>query len=907
MRLASTFICLLLAFSVSAQVVVSDSYNVAANGSGFGLDSGVNAGINPPTTRLTGTAAANLVYIPTATKSNTAFSIAGNKLRVTSAANPGRFVLSADGVTPFNFASALGTGAATPQNPVVYDLSIRMANNSIGVQRFSFALGTAEGDATTWDFGIQVFRTANSDTFYTIGKRIDLKASGLAADLNTFITNTAIGTYGTEISLLMRVTDAGNETSSFNSRVQLSFDGGFTWFYDTATDPDLPNGWRLMDSGRYVMWDIAPDAGNVTYDDFALRLVPVSATLLSPTNNSQNLGASAQLRAFVTNSASGKVTATFYTREAPTPYPGPDFTIAALPDTQNYARQDSAVGNAVKEMWYSQTEWVITNRVAWNIAYVAGLGDCVQNGDILNGNNNSTEWQIATNAMYRLESPARTLLRAGVPYGEAVGNHDQEPNGDPDGTTENYNDYFGSDHFINMPYYGGHFSTNNDSWFQLFSASGLDFIVISFEYDRYGSTIMNWATDVLATNQNRRVIVVTHNAGSDTTPVNFSTQGQTIYDTLKVNTNFFLMLAGHRFANDGEGSRSDTYQGRTVWTLVSDYQGRTNGGNGLMRLMTFSPSNNVIRVKTFSPWTGQYETDADSQFNISYNMQPNGPGSPGTPFVAIATNSDVVPGSTTTATFSGLKANTTYEWYVKVTDASGNTITTPSSLFTTGNNAVPLASNLTFTVVGDQPSDITLAGYDANGDALTFQTNTAPAHGSVTSFDTNSGAVTYLPLHGFRGTDRFTYHANDSSANGPIATIALNVVAPPDINSNGLPDSWENEFGVTDPNADDDGDGQSNLAEYLANTDPTDASSSLKILSANYQTNGTFSFTWRSAGNTRYRVQYADAGSTNFVDIVRPIQVETDPATDSVPSTQTFIDTTPSAPGPRFYRVKVIQ
>src|SRR5262245_15693091 len=71
------------------QVIVADNFNVTGSGTGFALGSGVNSGINPPTTRLTGTAAADLRYIQTFTKTNTAFSIASNKLRVTAAANPG--------------------------------------------------------------------------------------------------------------------------------------------------------------------------------------------------------------------------------------------------------------------------------------------------------------------------------------------------------------------------------------------------------------------------------------------------------------------------------------------------------------------------------------------------------------------------------------------------------------------------------------------------------------------------------------------------------------------------------------------------------------------------------------------------------------------------------------------------
>src|SRR4051794_19696117 len=123
---AAALFCLRISFG---QVIVSDNYNVTGTGTGFALNTGVNSGINPPATRLAGSATANLRYLLTAlTKSNTAFSVTGNKLQVTAAANPGRFSLSADGVTPFDFSSVLGTGAASPTNPVVYDLAISIAN-----------------------------------------------------------------------------------------------------------------------------------------------------------------------------------------------------------------------------------------------------------------------------------------------------------------------------------------------------------------------------------------------------------------------------------------------------------------------------------------------------------------------------------------------------------------------------------------------------------------------------------------------------------------------------------------------------------------------------------------------------------------------------------------------------------
>ena len=73
---------LLAGVAVSAQVIVADNYNVTGSGTGFALNTGVNSGINPPATRLTGTAAPNLRYIlTTTTKTNTAFGISGNKLQ----------------------------------------------------------------------------------------------------------------------------------------------------------------------------------------------------------------------------------------------------------------------------------------------------------------------------------------------------------------------------------------------------------------------------------------------------------------------------------------------------------------------------------------------------------------------------------------------------------------------------------------------------------------------------------------------------------------------------------------------------------------------------------------------------------------------------------------------------------
>ncbi|HVV01593.1 MAG TPA: hypothetical protein VHH88_09540, partial [Verrucomicrobiae bacterium] len=113
------FVCCGCLAAQGATLVIGDSYDVTGNGSGFALGIGVNSGISPSATRLTGAVAAGLRYINTATKDVTNYTIVSNKLEVAAGVNPGRFVLSADGINSFDFASALGTGAATPSHPVV--------------------------------------------------------------------------------------------------------------------------------------------------------------------------------------------------------------------------------------------------------------------------------------------------------------------------------------------------------------------------------------------------------------------------------------------------------------------------------------------------------------------------------------------------------------------------------------------------------------------------------------------------------------------------------------------------------------------------------------------------------------------------------------------------------------------
>lgn len=266
------------------ETIIYDNYNAVSNTTGFALQKGINSGItNTSGTRLTGTIITvdnlNLRYINTGKKPDSVYSMngAGTRARVGTDTRFGQFTLSA-GSAAFDFASAIGSGDATPGNPVVYDVAIGMENNDGAMARMSFGISTtapAPDPNTvgndTFDFGVQVYRADSDYTTNTVGKLIDFGSSGVTDIKAPIETNTV--KMGNLISFLIRVTDAGSESgANYHSRVQVSRDAGSTWIYDTDTDAALPNGWRFDGTTRYFVWDIAQDVDSATFENFSIKV-----------------------------------------------------------------------------------------------------------------------------------------------------------------------------------------------------------------------------------------------------------------------------------------------------------------------------------------------------------------------------------------------------------------------------------------------------------------------------------------------------------------------------------------------------------------------------------------------------------------------------------------------------------
>lgn len=490
--------------------------------------------------------------------------------------------------------------------------------------------------------------------------------------------------------------------------------------------------------GPYSITAVATDNGGATATSAAVTVTvtpnsnqaPV-VTVTSPADNATGIGSSTTLNLSIADNEGDAQTVNFFGRVTTPSAPGADFSLIAIPDTQYYSentgRNASTTGNpaidigAKAAIYNSQMDWIVNNRTARNIAFVSHMGDIAQNGDAF-----ESEWIVASTAQSLIENPATTLVAHGIPWGCAPGNHDQMPVGDAGGVTNFYTKYFHFTRWDNRPYYGGHFGTKpivsggpqfeaNTNNYELFSASGMDFIVIHMEYDARAKSfyqgVLDWADALLKAYPTRRAIITSHWIVNTGNPATFSTQGQNIYDDLKDNPNLFLMLCGHVH---GEGRRSDVYQGRTVHSILSDYQETKNGGNGFLRALTFKPSTNTIHVESHSPWVNRAVDASDAipswttAYDLNYNMQ-----SAVTDWIPLGSVNVPAAGMTASLNWTGLEAGKDYEWYATVND-SINTVTTATRRFSTTANVPPTVA---ITAPADNASMTAPASFTITADA----------------------------------------------------------------------------------------------------------------------------------------------------------------------------------------------
>lgn len=167
--------------------------------------------------------------------------------------------------------------------------------------------------------------------------------------------------------------------------------------------------------------------------------------------------------------------------------------------------------------------------------------------------------------------------------------------------------------------------------------------------------------------------------------------------------------------------------------------------------------------------------------------------------------------------------------------------------------------------------------------------------------------ITGLHTSEFGGTPAWPEFYTRDSVLGTPPTLEIEgvVIRPEDSDADGLPDDWEQAwFSSLSPmtEEDSDRDGLSNLAEWIAGTDPRSANDTLAIRSVQRSAEGVTTITFPHAPARRYVIEYSS-------DLVMWSPIE-EPALRfyAAPGIAEWRDDSSETPGvasPKFYRVRV--
>jgi len=269
--------------------------------------------------------------------------------------------------------------------------------------------------------------------------------------------------------------------------------------------------------------------------------------------------------------------------------------------------------------------------------------------------------------------------------------------------------------------------------------------------------------------------------------------------------------------------------------------------------------------------------------------------------------------------------NLLYQWYFRnslgqdspIAGATGASYTLFSAQLTNSGHYYVTVSDPIDTIVSDlarltvlvQPffAQLPISQYVPQGGSVTVSvmvTNTATL--PVTYRWRRIGATGSLFSNAVFSTSHFLTVSNVTSSNR-YDVIVFNQARPQgfqmtppffiapllDADGDGLPDQWEADNGLTDPGADADGDTMSNLAEYIAGTEPTNSLSYLKV--DILALGGGAAIQFVAVSNKTYTVESTDALESGVWTAVRDVHA----TSNSGPVT--VID--PAFSTNRFYRL----
>lgn len=324
------------------------------------------------------------------------------------------------------------------------------------------------------------------------------------------------------------------------------------------------------------------------------------------------------------------------------------WTMAVIPDTQNYCK---IVSNA--EIFDHMTTWLAAQANAGALQLVLHEGDIVEQNNIPQpaggkaGDQNSTQqWMHAARAIHRLNGQ--------VPYVLSLGNHDYGNRNSENRTTRFHEFFKPEDNPLNDPAKGGLLKemgpnafgqlTMENAAYVFDAPNGVSWLILSLEWAPRAAAVA-WANSVLAKEayKNHRAILLTHAYlnhddtrfdwagkgkaqggsphayGGVTTDCN---DGEELWNQLvRKHPQFCLVFNGHVGGDQVGYLKSFGDHGNVVHQMLFNAQFLPRGGQGWLRLLTFSADGKTVDVVTRSRWNAEDDDPATPEFRTTKDDQ----------------------------------------------------------------------------------------------------------------------------------------------------------------------------------------------------------------------------------------------------------------------------------------------
>lgn len=410
-----------------------------------------------------------------------------------------------------------------------------------------------------------------------------------------------------------------------------------------------------------------------------------------------------------------------------------DFSIVHFTDTQYISEgaveQETAEERAVWESAYSGiVNWIKDNKDQRKISYVAHTGDIIEN-NIRKPADEATQREVV--GELEVSSKQHQVLDdAGIPNGVIAGNHDNQ-SGTEIGPQSIYNQYYGPGRYQAAAQgwqhaeYGGPWREgDNQNHYDLFSAGGLDFVVVGLSYGVTREEA-EWADSVFKKFPGRNGILLSHDYLAPSTSPDgrgaaFSApDGSMLYKTVvERNPNVFLILAGHEHGVGTNVKPKVGQVGNGVVELLADYQFYTVSadrlgltqiggynptdqlqfGASFFRMLQFNVQRSELTIDTYSPLLGEFganEYDTLHRYDGREDnmVLPVDLTSRTTSFqtdsvalynpTRVIGTSTVASGQVASVKWDRLRRDTAYAWFVTARSAGGGVTASEPSVFVT--------------------------------------------------------------------------------------------------------------------------------------------------------------------------------------------------------------------------------